>query len=370
MDARQAVRDIENEIAKTKKEMPPPPTIRAVWDRGAPSPTYILRRSEDTRPGPLVGPGVPSVLTDGRTPFEVQPPFPDGTSRTGRRLAFAKWLTRPEHPITARVLVNRVWYHHFGIGLVKSLENFGTKGERPSHPELLDWLAVKFVERGWSIKELHRIIMNSQTYRQSSFITDERRKLDPQNRQLSRMSLRRMDAEALRDSLLAVSGRLDELPGGPPDTVSVDQDGLVSVDPTDDNRWRRSIYVQYRRTEIPSMMDTFDYPEMGPNCLSRSVSTASPQSLMLMNNEQVRELASSLAARVEALQKENDSKSSEGIVDTVYQLALSRLPNEVERQLGIDALKEFRRAWPDHANAALEIYCHAILNSGAFLYID
>lgn len=370
VDARQAVRDIENEIAKTKKEMPPPPTIRAVWDRGEPSPTYILRRGEHTRPGPLVGPGVPSVLTDGRTPFEVQPPFPDGTSRTGRRLAFAKWLTQPEHPLTARVLVNRVWYHHFGIGLVKSLENFGMKGERPSHPELLDWLAVKFAECGWSIKELHRVIMNSQTYRQSSFITDERRKLDPQNRLLSRMSLRRMDAEALRDSLLAVSGRLDETPGGPPDTVSVDQDGLVSVDPTDDNRWRRSVYVQYRRTEIPSMMDTFDYPEMGPNCLSRSVSTASPQSLMLMNNEHVRELASSLAARVEALQKENDSKSPEGIVDTVYQLALSRLPNEVERQLGSDALKELQSVWKNKQRSALETYCHTILNSGVFLYVD
>lgn len=184
------------------------------------------------------------------------------------------------------------------------------------------------------------------------------------------MSLRRMDAEALRDSLLAVSGRLDETPGGPPDTVSVDQDGLVSVDPTDDNRWRRSVYVQYRRTEIPSMMDTFDYPEMGPNCLSRSVSTASPQSLMLMNNEHVRELASSLAARVEALQKENDSKSPEGIVDTVYQLALSRLPNEVERQLGSDALKELQSVWKNKPRSALETYCHTILNSGAFLYVD
>ena len=370
VDAREKVLDIEVAIAKTQKKMPPPPTIRAVWDRGEPSPTYILRRGEHNKPGPLVGPGVPSVLTDGRTPFDVVPPFPDGTPRTGRRLAFAKWLTQPEHPLTARVLVNRVWYHHFGTGLVRTLENFGTKGDRPSHPELLDWLAVTFVEREWSIKELHRVVMNSQTYRQSSRITDDRRKLDPQNRLLSRMSLRRMDAEALRDSLLAVSGRLDERQGGPPDRVSVDHDGLVSVDPTDDNCWRRSVYVQYRRTEIPSMMDTFDYPEMGPNCLSRSVSTASPQSLMLMNNEHIRDLASSLADRVEAVQQENDSKSSEGIIDTVYQLALSRLPDEVERQLGIDALKELQSIWKNKPRSALETYCHTILNSGAFLYVD
>ena len=370
VEARRAVRDIENQITKTRRQLAPPPTIRAVWDRGEPSPTYILRRGEHNKPGPLVGPGVPSVLTDGRTPFDVRPPFPNGTQRTGRRLAFANWLTQPEHPLTARVIVNRVWYHHFGTGLVKTLENFGAKGERSSHPELLDWLAVKFVERDWGIKDLHRLMMNSQTYRQSSRITDDRLKADPQNRLLSRMSLRRMDAEALRDSLLAVSGRLDTQAGGPPDTVSINDDGLVSVDSTGSNRWRRSIYVQYRRTEIPSMMETFDYPEMGPNCLSRSVSTASPQSLMLMNSEHVRELAASFAARVEAAHKDESPENLSARVDTVYQFALTRSPNAAERQLGVDTLKELRKVWQENPQAALETYCHTILNSGAFLYVD
>lgn len=368
--ARQAVVDIEHEIADVQRQMEPPLTIRAVWDRGEPSPTYILRRGEHNKPGPLVGPGVPSVLTDGRTPFDVTPPFPNGTPRTGRRLAFAKWLTQPEHPLTARVMVNRVWYHHFGVGLVKTLENFGVKGERPSHPELLDWLAMTFVERGWSIKELHRLIVNSQTYRQTSRITAERQKLDPQNRLLSHMPLRRMDAEALRDSLLAVSGELDRRAGGPPETVSVDRDGLVSANATPDGRWRRSIYLQYRRTEIPSMMDTFDYPEMGPNCLSRSVSTVSPQSLMLMNNEHVRQLAASFAADVESRLGDSDRDNRGRQVDLVYQLALSRMPGEVERQIGIDTLKELDRMWMHKPRAALETYCHTILNSGAFLYID
>lgn len=370
VEARQTVRDLEKEIRETRRKLAPPPTIRAVWDRGEPSPTYILRRGEHNKPGPLVGPGVPSVLTDGRTPFDVKPPFPDGTNRTGRRLAFASWLTRPNHPLTARVIVNRVWYRHFGTGLVKTLENFGVKGERPSHPELLDWLAVKFVEQGWSIKELHRVMMNSRTYRQTSRITDDRLKADLQNRLLSRMSLKRMDAEALRDSLLAVSGRLDTQAGGPPDTVSVNKDGLVSVDSTGSNGWRRSIYVQYRRTEIPSMMETFDYPEMGPNCLSRSVSTASPQSLMLMNSEHVRELATSFADRVETLLREKSSKDLGDAVDLVYQLALSRLPSDVERQIGIETLQELEVVWDGKPDAALETYCHTILNSGAFLYVD
>ena len=370
LEARRAVQEIESEIERINRQMEPPLTIRALWDRGEPSPTYVLRRGEYDKPGQLVGSGVPSVLTDGCTPFEVQPPFPDGTPKTGRRLAFARWLTQPEHPLTSRVMVNRVWYHHFGSGLVRSLENFGVKGERPSHPELLDWLAVKFVEQGWSIKQLHRQIMNSRTYRQSSRITDEHLQRDPQNRLLSRMTLRRMDAEALRDSLLFVSGRLDDSVGGMPDSVSVDRNGLVSVNPTSDGRWRRSIYLQYRRTEIPTMMETFDYPEMGPNCLTRTVSTVSPQSLMMMNNEHVRELAAALATRVEAMLEHSDAHDHGAQVDTVYHLVLSRLPSDLERSLGIETLGELEIDWRDAPRAALETYCHTILNSAAFLYID
>src|SRR5690606_27894587 len=143
-EARQSVAAIEREMTLVRRQMEPPLTIRALWDRGEPSPTYVLRRGEHDKPGRLVGPGVPSVLTDGRSPFETAPPFVDGTPKTGRRLAFARWLTRPDHPLTARVMVNRIWYHHFGTGLVATLENFGRQGERPSHPRLLDWLAVRF----------------------------------------------------------------------------------------------------------------------------------------------------------------------------------------------------------------------------------
>lgn len=368
--ARRAVDEIQDDIVTVSRQMEPSLTIRALWDRGEPSPTYILRRGEHNKPGRLVGPGVPSVLTDGRTPFVARPPFPDGTPKTGRRLAFARWLTQSDHPLTARVMVNRLWYHHFGTGLVKTLENFGAKGERPTHPELLDWLAVTFMKRGWSIKELHRVIMNSRTYRQSSRISDEAREHDPVNRLLSRMSLRRMDAEALRDSLLFVSGQLDDTPGGPPDPVFVNRDGLVSVRSTSVGRWRRSVYLQYRRTEIPSMMDTFDYPEMGPNCLSRSVSTVSPQALMLMNDKHVRDLAVSFAARVESILKHSNASAAGDQVDTVYQLALSRLPDDMERQIGIETLQELHRIWREKPHAALETYCHTILNSAAFLYVD
>lgn len=366
LQARKLMGELDREIDRVRRRMVPPLTIRALWDLGRPSPTYILRRGEYDKPGPLVGPGVPSVLTDGRTPFDVQAPFPSGTPKTGRRLAFARWLVQEDNPVTARVMVNRIWHHHFGTGLVKTLDNFGVQGERPSHPELLDWLAVEFVRRGWSIKEMHRLMMNSRTYQQSSRVDDERAHIDPQNRLLSRMPMRRLDAESLRDSLLFVSGRLDETPGGIPDPVEVSREGQVTVVPTSRGGWRRSIYLQFRRTEIPSLLETFDYPQMGPNCIMRNVSTVAPQSLMLMNSQHVRELAAAFAKRVQTIAGEEDCVAT---VDAVYQLALSREPDERERGFGIQALEELSAHWGNRKQA-LETYCHTIFNSAAFLYVD
>ncbi|MEO1973360.1 MAG: DUF1553 domain-containing protein, partial [Pirellulaceae bacterium] len=214
------------------------------------------------------------------------------------------------------------------------------------------------------------LIMNSRTYRQSSRITDERQQVDSQNRLLSHMQLRRMNAESLRDSLLFVSGKLDDRQGGPPDGVSVDRDGMVTANSTADGGWRRSIYLQYRRTEIPTMMDTFDYPEMGPNCIARNVSTVSPQSLMLMNNRHVRELAIAFAARVDELIIDPNNDDHGARVELVCQLALSRMPSDRELRLGIEILIEMELAWKGDRSAALESYCHTILNSAAFLYID
>jgi hypothetical protein len=217
---------------------------------------------------------------------------------------------------------------------------------------------------------MHRLIMNSRTYRQSSRISKQQRMVDPHNRLLSRMSLRRLDAEALRDSLLSVSGKLDVTPGGLADAVSVSRDGMVSVYPTDGGGWRRSVYLQYRRTEIPTIMDTFDYPQMGPNCVARTVSTVSPQSLMLMNNRHIRELASALAARVERMLSDESNVAQAARVDLVYHLVLSRPPSDEERKLGIETLKELEIAWQDNSREALETYCHTILNSASFLYVD
>jgi len=364
--ARTKIADLERRIETVRFGLEPPLEIRALWDRGDPSPTYMLRRGEHDKPGRLVGPGVPAVLTDGTTPFSVNPPFPDGTPKTGRRLAFARWLTEPDHPLTARVLVNRIWHHHFGAGLVRTPENFGAQGARPTHPELLDWLAIEFVERGWSVKEMHRLIMNSRAYRQSSRVTEQHAEHDPENQLVSRMNLRRMDAEALNDSLLLISGKLDDRPGGPPDGVTVDRDGLVTVNATPSGGWRRSLYSLHRRTEMPTMLETFDYPEMGPNCVERSVSTVSPQALMLLNNARVHELSRALAERVATM----GGGEPEAQVEALYHLALSRSPGKEEIRLGVKALQELKEEWEKEPHRALETYCHTILNSAAFLYID
>lgn len=374
--AAKAKSEPEDRIRALESKRQPEPQIQALWDRGEPSPTYIYRRGDWLNLGALVGPGVPSVLTDGRTPFEVTPPWL-GAKQTGRRLAFARWLTRPDHPLTARVQVNHIWKHHFGSGIVKTLGNFGKAGTPPTHPELLDWLAREFVLRGWSIKEMHRLMMNSSTYRQSSSLTSRMEELDPQNALYSRMPLMRLDAEALYDSLLLVAGRLNETPFGPSDVVQSRADGLVTPAGSSGG-WRRLVYVQQLRKRLATHLESFDFPQMNPNCIERRDSMVAPQALHLMNNGMVFELAESFATRVIQLSGSDPSKQ----IDMVYQIALSRLPNADEKRISQEMLTELQADWTKQLSAAgqvdpavlnlksLTAFCHAILNSASFLFVD
>lgn len=341
----------------------PEPRIHALWDRGEPTPTYVYRRGDPHSLGTLVGPGVPSVLTDGKTPFVVTPPWP-GAKKTGRRLAFARWLIAPEHPLTARVIVNRLWKHHFGSGIVKTLGNFGKAGAPPTHPELLDWLAREFVRQGMSFKAMHRVMVTSTAYRQSSCVTAERKKRDPENTWLSRMPLMRLDAEALYDALLAVAGQLDERRGGPAGGVQARPDGLVT--PVAGERgWRRLIYVQQRRKTMPTHLESFDFPQMNPNCLERRDSTVAPQALHLLNNRMVRQLAEAFAQRVRGDVGEEPRRQ----VERAYRLALGRGPSAEETAVSLDTLARFTKQW-GNGGAALTSYCHVLMNSAGFLHVD
>jgi hypothetical protein len=360
------------EAEKARGGQPLEPGIQALWDRGEPSPTYIYRRGDYLSPGKLVGPGVPSVLTDGKTPFEVRPPWP-GAKQTGRRLAFARWLIQPDHPLTARVMVNRLWKHHFGTGLVNTLANFGRAGARPTHPELLDWLAREFVREGWSIKQMHRLMMTSATYRQASAVTPQSERLDPSGAYYSRMPMVRLDAEALYDSLLLAADKLDERRGGPGDRVEVRGDGLVTPAAASGG-WRRLIYVEQRRKQIPSHLETFDFPQMNPNCIERRDSTVAPQALHLMNNGMVQQLAEHFADRV---RRESGSDPRKQI-ERAYWIALSRPPSEEEREVSLAAVAQLTERWSKTAGIAgdesvrraLATFCQTLVNSGGFLYVD
>jgi mono/diheme cytochrome c family protein len=364
---RMAAEDTERKILSLRSRLSPGALVRALWDRGDPSPTYIYKRGDYQNAGHLVGPGVPSVLTDGRTPFVVTPPWP-GAQKTGARLALARWLVRADNPLTARVWVNRLWQHHFGSGIVATAENFGRSGARPTHPELLDWLALQLVGRGWSTKAVHRLIMTSSAYRQSSRVTPEVVERDPGNVLLSRMPLTRLDAEALRDSILFIAGRLDETRYGPPELLFVRHDGMVMTpDPT--ARERRSVYLQQRRATVHTMLDLFDYPQMSPNCARRADTAVAPQALYLLNNPLIRTLADALAERVA-------SEAGDGLasrIDRAYWLALSRPPTAEERKILLEEMGEAYQAAsgrPEAKRRLTVVMCHSLINSSAFIHVD
>ncbi len=271
--------------------------IRALYDMSGEPKTNLMKRGDWRSPGPEVSPGVISVLNTPQ-PFQWSPPVPDAPS-SGRRLAFARWLTQPEHPLTARVMVNRVWHHHFGTGLVATPDDFGRRGSPPSHPELLDWLATEFVARGWSVKAVHRIIMTSSTYRQGGKAVGSRQ-LGVGNRDgeanswnsqpptayslLPSFPFRRLEAEVIRDSILAASGSLNRRQFGPATALVTRPDGeVVTADGPDG--WRRSIYLFVGRKVPLTMLNLFDQPMISVNCTRRDTSTLASQALDLLNSD-------------------------------------------------------------------------------------
>ena len=367
--------EVQKKVKLLEYRMIPEPKIRALWDRGTPSPTYILRRGMPTSFGEEVQPGPPAVLTSATLKYEVAPPWP-GSQKTGRRLAFAKWLTNPEHPLTSRVMVNRIWKQHFGNGIVRSVGNFGKTGVAPSNPELLDWLATEFIKQGWSVKQMHRLMMTSSVYRQVSIVSDEAERVDPDNVLLSHMPLRRMEAEVLNDTLLLVAGRLDETRYGVAEPVLLRDDGLVTPIETEKG-WRRSIYIAQRRKEIPTLLDNFDLPPMSPNCVERTESTVSLQALYLMNNGMVRRLADSLADRI-VRDAGHDPQTQ---IESLYWMAVNRPPTAEEAKASLETLAKLKQIAAKDGqpgkvtdsqveSRALAKLCHTVFNSAAFIYID
>ena len=349
-------------------------------------PTRLFSRGDYKQPREEIGPGELSVLSP--VGFAIPPNNPD-LPTTGRRLAYARHLTSGRHPLLARVLVNRFWMHHFGRGLVSTPGNFGAMGTRPSHPQLLDWLAAEFMHGGWSLKHLHRVILTSSAYRQAATRRSRLEERDPDNRLLGRMPVRRLEAETLRDSLLHLGGRFSNEMYGPAIPVSLDSVGqrvIVSVNRYDPSgrlltsigsvgvgEFRRTIYVQVRRSMPLGVLAPFDLPTMKPNCELRTVSTSSPQSLAMMNDPFVVRHVEGLARRIHS---ETGDAPAERF-QRAWRLVFGRVPSDSEQSAGLKFLENetaaVRLSSPkdaDPALTALSHLCHALVSSNGFLYVD
>jgi hypothetical protein len=339
--------------------------------------TQVFMRGNRELPGDAVVPGDLTVLSpDKPIDFMADDPSLPGT---GRRLAFAKHLTSGKHPLLARVLVNRFWMHHFGRGLVNTPGDFGHQGEKPSHPELLDWLASEFMAQGWSLKKLHRLIMTSAAYRQSSKKTSVGETRDPANALLWRYPVRRLEAEVIRDATLAVCGTLNTHPAGPPVPVRVDENNQTVVGSDKplpaEQLFRRSIYVTQKRSLPAQVLAVFDAPQMEPNCELRNSSTVAPQSLLLMNSAFVVEQADYLAKRVRAEAGSDVRKQAAlawqlvfGVPDAVPEVdSLAAYLTEQAKVLkGTNAA-----AKPEELERrALASLCQVLLGSNRFLYVE
>ncbi len=360
----QSRRELIAELGRLKAATPPPlPKARGL-DETSPNapPTFILRRGDYSAKGDEVQPAFPEALgSEGDAPPAVRP-LPHST---GRRKALADWLARPDHPLTARVLVNRLWQHHFGRGIVATPSDFGTMGEEPSHPELLDWLACELSARGWGLKSMHRLIVTSATYRQSSRSDAEALAADPDDALLWRHGRMRLDGEALRDALLAVSGRLNPAQGGPPifpelpdELTRLSNKGAVW--PVSDQRLdreRRSLYVFVRRNLRYPFFEAFDRPDTNASCPRRAVTTIAPQALTLLNSRLANDAARDFAARI-ALEAGPDRDSQ---VDLAYQIAFARKPDDDERRTARTYFEQ---------GGAVRRFCLALLNANEFLYVE
>ncbi|MBL8827640.1 MAG: DUF1553 domain-containing protein [Planctomycetaceae bacterium] len=321
-------------------------------------PSRLMIRGDFRRPGPRVEPGVPRVAD----------PFESRIDPSHRRLALARWLTRPDHPLTARLIVNRVWQEHFGYGLCQQANDFGVMGDSPTHPELLDWLALDFVNHGWSLKRLQRLIVSSAVYQTESNSGKLKAETDFL---LAHFPRRRLDGEAIRDTLLMVSDRLNPERGGPGVMPPLPQELVASllkgqwkVSADEADHRRRSVYLFARRNLRYPLFEAFDRPDAQESCPRRNRSTIAPQALVMLNSQFVFDEAQALARFVEQC----NANDLEAQTKLIYQRCLAREPSAAEMQ----AAMKFLRENGDSSRGAerLADFCLAIFNLNEFVYID
>jgi mono/diheme cytochrome c family protein len=347
---RKKLKGLRSELDEMKKKAPPKfPVIHTLGEASKPIDSPVLIRGNPTTPGTKVPRHFLTVLGGDQRPF----------ARGSGRLDLARAIASADNPLTARVMVNRLWQHHFGRGLVGSSSNFGTLGDRPSHPELLDWLARRFIASGWSLKSLHREIVLSSVYRQCCRLDPNNHAKDPENVLLWRMNRRRLDVEAWRDAILAVAGRLDSTMGGP--SVSLDA-------PSNE---RRTLYAAISRHDLASMLRLFDFPD--PNITSGGrVETIVPlQQLFVLNSEFMVANAKAVSSRLSETGKAGAGQNEESRIRRAYALLFGRPPTDRECKLGLLYLRQFDSPGSHRSDmSGLDRYSQALLATNEFIFVD
>ena len=391
--AQKKVTDKTAEGTKLRATLPPEGMVMALTEvKGIVPETHLFNRGDHDQPKQLVTPGELTVLATPQIEPVKAEQMQSGSS--GRRLAYARWLMSGKHPLVARVLVNRFWLNHFGRGIVNTPGDFGALGERPTYPELLDWLASEFMEGGWKLKPLHKLMVMSTAYRQSSR-NDASLKADPDNKVFARFKMQRLDAETLRDSMLATAGLLNPSPFGPPSSIARDPFGRIvtgkemlnanrdvtKVDANGPDDFRRSIYVQVRRKTPLTVLETFDEPTMQPNCELRARTTVAPQSLMMMNDTFVLDAARNLATRL----RDELPDAARAQIVRAWTILFSRTPQEADLHRALAYIAEQTEAArnyhhgiqhaknapaPDPQLDALASYCQVLFSSNRFFYVE
>ena len=377
---------LRRQVEALEQNLPEEPQMGLVLGGSDLSASPYLRSGNLRVKGADIPPGFLSVLTKGHPNWRGNEwtkwrPKGDPKSKQAQpRAAFAYWMTDVENgagPIVARVVVNRIWQHYFGEGLVRTTSDFGVQGEEPDHPELLEWLANELVENEWRLKHIHRLILMSAAYRQSSRVSEKQKELDPENRLFARQSRKRMEAEILRDTILQLGGNLNREQYGPSIKPTIPREAIFNVDedanstwPVDQEEgpelWRRSVYVFLKRSNPVPFLQLFDAPDAGSSCASRNVTTSPPQALALWNEPMLRSQSARIATRVTDLAQshateppENDDLSNEA-----YRLIFGRIPTKWEQKQAV----EFLNSTPSKDNLAQ--LCHVLLLTNEFLYVD
>lgn len=352
------VKRIRDEVADLKKKAMPEPDMACAVQEGDAVEQRVFVRGDYNSLGDPVTKGFPVVLASAHDPK---------ITKGSGRLELANWLTQPDHPLTARVMANRIWYWHFGEGLVRTPDNFGKMGERPTNPELLDYLATQFAANGWSIKTMHRAILLSSTYQMSGNVTDEQQKLDPENHLWSRFPRRRLNVEEMRDALLAIDGTLDLTMGGTlqkgTGTDSENSNDRLSLSP--EKLKRRTVYLPLRRANLPSLLNLFDFGDATSVMGKRQATNVAPQALFMMNSDFVAERSSAVSSDILKTQGLTPAQR----INEMELRVLNRNADSAEVDAALTYIKAFEQRGHTEAEA-WESYCHALMASNAFIYVD